>query len=203
MRYPTRKPNALPPKTKTIQKFSNGGNVREERLDERLERLLYEYEDGPKPKHYDDPRIIDSENFKRRPVPFNNNDSSTFPSNRNQRQRMNTWELMLETAKGNPKEMKEIRSVLRDAYKSNPKSLTTQELKMIWQYKSPKPVEEKPIINTSFDNLKIINQIIERQKPKEVAAAAPIRKPVQRGGLDADFVQEKLTIGKVLNGEKF
>ena len=108
MRYPTRKPNALPPKTKTIQKFSNGGNVREERLDERLERLLYEYEDGPKPKHYDDPRIIDSENFKRRPVPFNNNDSSTFPSNRNQRQRMNTWELMLETAKGNPKEMKEI-----------------------------------------------------------------------------------------------
>ena len=203
MRYPTRKPNALPPKTKTIQKFSNGGNVREERLDERLERLLYEYEDGPKPKHYDDPRIIDSENFKRRPVPFNNNDSSTFPSNRNQRQRMNTWELMLETAKGNPKEMKEIRSVLRDAYKSNPKSLTTQELKMIGQYKSPKPVEEKPIINTSFDNLKIINQIIERQKPKEIAAAAPIRKPVQRGGLDADFVQEKLTIGKVLNGEKF
>ena len=203
MRYPTRKPNALPPKTKTIQKFSNGGNVREERLDERLERLLYEYEDGPKPKHYDDPRIIDSENFKRRPVPFNNNDSSTFPSNRNQRQRMNTCELMLETAKGNPKEMKEIRNVLRDDYKSNPKSLTTQELKMIGQYKSPKPVEEKPIINTSFDNLKIINQIIERQKPKEVAAAAPIKKPVVRGGLDADFVQEKLTIGKVLNGEKF
>ena len=65
MRYPTRKPNALPPKTKTIQKFSNGVNVREERLDERLERLSYEYEDGPKPKHYDDPRIIDSENFKR------------------------------------------------------------------------------------------------------------------------------------------
>ena len=203
MRYPTRKPNALPPKTKTIQKFSNGGNVREERLDERLERLLYEYEDGPKPKHYDDPNIIDHENFKQRPVPFNNNDNSTFPSNRNQRQRMNTLDLMLETAKGNPKEMKEIRSVLRDAYKSNPKNLTTQELKMIGKYKSPTPVEDKPIINTSFDNLKIINQIIERQKPKEVAAAAPIRKPVQRGGLDADFVQEKLTIGKVLNGEKF
>ena len=37
---------------------------------------------------------------------------------------------------------------------------------------------------------------IERQKPKEVAAAAPIKKPVVRGGLDADFTQEKLTIGK-------
>ena len=203
MKFKTRKPNAVPPGRRIIQKFGMGGKARQEDMQERLERLLYEYEDGPKPKHYDDPNIIDHENFKQRPVPFNNNDSSTFPSNRNQRQRMNTWDLMLETAKGNPKEMKEIRSVLRDAYKSNPKNLTTQELKMIGKYKSPTPVEDKPIINTSFDNLKIINQIIERQKPKEVAAAAPIRKPVQRGGLDADFVQEKLTIGKVLNGEKF
>ena len=201
MKFKTRKPNAVPPGRRIIQKFGMGGKVRQEDMQERLERLLYEYEDGPKPKHYDDPNIIDHENFKQRPVPFNNNDSSTFPSNRNQRQRMNTWDLMLETAKGNPKEMKEIRSVLRDAYKSNPKSLTTQELKMIGQYKSPKPVEEKPIINTSFDNLKIINDIIERQKPKEVAAAAPIKKPVVRGGLDADFVQEKLTIGKILNGK--
>ena len=201
MKFKTRKPNAVPPGRRIIQKFGMGGKVRQEDMQERLERLLYEYEDGPTPKHYDDPNIIDHENFKQRPVPFNNNDSSTFPSNRNQRQRMNTWDLMLETAKGNPKEMKEIRSVLRDAYKSNPKSLTTQELKMIGQYKSPKPVEEKPIINTSFDNLKIINDIIERQKPKEVAAAAPIKKPVVRGGLDADFVQEKLTIGKILNGK--
>ena len=201
MKFKTRKPNAVPPGRRIIQKFGMGGKVRQEDMQERLERLLYEYEDGPKPKHYDDPNIIDHENFKQRPVPFNNNDSSTFPSNRNQRQRMNTWDLMLETAKGNPKEMKEIRSVLRDAYKSNPKNLTTQELKMIGKYKSPTPVEDKPIINTSFDNLKIINQIIERQKPKEVAAAAPIKKPVVRGGLDADFTQEKLTIGKVLNGK--
>ena len=201
MKFKTRKPNAVPPGRRIIQKFGMCGKVRQEDMQERLERLLYEYEDGPKPKHYDDPNIIDHENFKQRPVPFNNNDSSTFPSNRNQRQRMNTWDLMLETAKGNPKEMKEIRSVLRDAYKSNPKNLTTQELKMIGKYKSPTPVEDKPIINTSFDNLKIINQIIERQKPKEVAAAAPIKKPVVRGGLDADFVQEKLTIGKILNGK--
>jgi len=201
MKFKTRKPNAVPPGRRIIQKFGMGGKVRQEDMQERLERLLYEYEDGPKPKHYDDPNIIDHENFKQRPVPFNNNDSSTFPSNRNQRQRMNTWDLMLETAKGNPKEMKEIRSVLRDAYKSNPKNLTTQELKMIGKYKSPTPVEDKPIINTSFDNLKIINQIIERQKPKEVAAAAPIKKPVVRGGLDADFTQEKLTIGKILNGK--
>ena len=92
MKFKTRKPNAVPPGRRIIQKFGMGGKVRQEDMQERLERLLYEYEDGPKPKHYDDPNIIDHENFKQRPVPFNNNDSSTFPSNRNQRQRMNTWD---------------------------------------------------------------------------------------------------------------
>ena len=50
---PVRKPGAVPPKTPTIQKFKNGGapvKPREETFNERLERLLYEYEDGPKPK---------------------------------------------------------------------------------------------------------------------------------------------------------
>ena len=53
---PVRKPGAVPPKTPTIQKFKNGGapvKPREETFNERLERLLYEYEDGPKPKHYE------------------------------------------------------------------------------------------------------------------------------------------------------
>ena len=117
MKFKTRKPNAVPPGRRIIQKFGMGGKVRQEDMQERLERLLYEYEDGPKPKHYDDPNIIDHENFKQRPVPFNNNDSSTFPSNRNQRQRMNTWDLMLETAKGNPKEMKEIRKATQQLVK--------------------------------------------------------------------------------------
>ena len=122
-RVPVRKPNAVPPKTKTIQKFNNGGaavkrNFREENLPERLERLLYEYEDGPKPKHYDDPRIIDSENMKQKPKPFNNNDKSTFPSDRSQRQKMNSWDVILDTTikSGTPQEKKEMRSYLRDKY---------------------------------------------------------------------------------------
>ena len=47
MRYPTRKPNALPPKTKTIQKFKNGGAPvvpRSENFDERIQRMVYQYE---------------------------------------------------------------------------------------------------------------------------------------------------------------
>ena len=85
---PTRKPGALPG-TKTI-KYNTGGPVkvkpREENL-ERLERLLYELEDGPKPKHYDNPNIIDSENFKQPPKKYNSNDPSTFPSDRSRDKR--------------------------------------------------------------------------------------------------------------------
>ena len=69
---PTRKPNALPPKTKTIQKFKDGSKpkYREENFNERLERMHYEYDNGPKPKHYDNPYIVDSENFKKPPKQF-------------------------------------------------------------------------------------------------------------------------------------
>ena len=57
---PVRKPGAVPPKTPTIQKFKNGGAPvvpRSENLDERMQRMIYEYDGGPKPKHYDNPNI--------------------------------------------------------------------------------------------------------------------------------------------------
>ena len=150
----TRKPGALPPGTKTI-KYNTGGPVkvkpREENLPERLERLLYELEDGPKPKHYDNPNIIDSENYKQPPKKYNSNDPSTFPSDRSQRQKMTNWDFIMQSAKGNPKEMKDVREILNKSYKSNPDLLTDQELKMIGKYKSKNKVElpeiPKPIIN--------------------------------------------------------
>ena len=143
---PVRKPNAVPPKTKTIQKFANGSkpNVRVERLDERLERMLYEYEDGPKPKHYDNPMIVDSENFKKPPKKYRADDPSTYPSNRDQKQKLSTWDLIVDNAKGNPREMREIRQILKDNYKSNPSLLTDKELKMIGKYKSKAPKVELP-----------------------------------------------------------
>ena len=111
---PVRKPKAVPPKTKTIQKFANGGapkrNFRQENFNERLERLMYEHgESNVKPKHYDDPRIVDFENMKQKPKPFNNSDSSTFPSDRSQRQKMNSWDVILDSTikSGTPTEKKE------------------------------------------------------------------------------------------------
>ena len=87
--YPVRKPGSVPPKTKTIQKYNTGGPVkvrpRVETFEERLSRLLYEYEDGPKPPHYDNPNIIDMENAKQPPKKFDNNDPSTYLSERSQR----------------------------------------------------------------------------------------------------------------------
>ena len=171
---PVRKPNAVPPKTKTIQKFANGSkpNVRVERLDERLERMFYEYEDGPKPKHYDNPNIVDYENIKKRPKPFDNNDPSTYPSNRDQRQKISSWDLIVDTAK-TPEEKKEVREVLQDAYKSNPKNLTEKELKLIGKHPSqqPKLVEIKPVEPKVPDPMPVNNtpQISLEQFIKEEA----------------------------------
>ena len=108
---PVRKPNAVPPKTKTIKKpMSKGGSAtpfqdaltniqkpRKENMSERIERMVYQYDGGPKPKHYDNPNIVDDENYGKRPKQFDNNDPSSYPSDRDQRQKLSTWDLILET----------------------------------------------------------------------------------------------------------
>ena len=147
---PTRKPNALPPKTKTIQKFKNGGAPvvpRSENFDERIQRMIYEYDGGPKPKHYDNPMIVDQENFKKPPKKYRADDPSTYPSDRSQKQKLSTWDLIVDNAKGNPGEMREIRQILKDNYKNNPTLLTDKELKMIGKYKSKAPKVELPKID--------------------------------------------------------
>ena len=90
-----RKPNAVPPKTRYI-KMQDGGMAikkRPEDMQERLERLIHKFEDGPKPKHYDDKSIVDQEEWNnmtplqkktpiiQRPKKFDNNDPSTYPMN--------------------------------------------------------------------------------------------------------------------------
>ena len=89
----------------------------------------------------------DDENFKKPPKPFNNADKSSYPSDRLQRQRLNTWELVKEDAKGDPEKMKEVRRILKDSYKTNPNILSDSELKMIGKYKSKAPKVELPKID--------------------------------------------------------
>ena len=60
-----RKPSAVPPKTKTIQKFKKGGKPkpREENVEERIARIQYEYmpEKTERPKHLDNKNIYSYE----------------------------------------------------------------------------------------------------------------------------------------------
>ena len=94
---------------------------RKENLSERIERITYEHGEAgmKKPAHYDNPNIVDDENWKQRPRPFDNTDSSTFPSDRDQRQRMSTWDMLMESAKTNPKERRDLKNIIWEDYKKN------------------------------------------------------------------------------------
>jgi len=150
---PVRKPGAVPPKTTQIIKAKSGGPVkpvvRKENMDERIQRMVYQY-DGNKndrpPPHYNNPNIIDEENWKKPPKKFSSSDPSSYPSDRDQRQRLSSWDLIVQSAKGKPSEMREVRDILRKHHKSNPGSLTDSELKMIGKYK-PKDQKVVPTID--------------------------------------------------------
>ena len=91
-----------------------------------------------------------------------------------------TWDLMLESAKGNPKEMKELRQILKDNYKSNPGSLTEKELSMIGkskkqlkeQIKSLTPTPPAVSISTTIPNQQRVefdlNKYIKEQSDKRL-----------------------------------
>ena len=131
---------------------------RTENWSERITRLHHDIDGGPKPAHYDNKDIVTMEKRAElkekvsRPKPFRNDDPSSYPSN--QKKTMNTWELMMETAK-NPKtkedriEAKEVRQIIYKDW-NKPKMrkyLGEDELKLIGKHPSQrKPLEVKPIV---------------------------------------------------------
>ncbi len=131
---------------------------RVETMEERIDRLRYELDgNDEKPAHYDDPNIVDYENFKRPPREFKNDDKSTYMSNRSQKQKLNTWELMVETA-NTPEEKKEVREILRDDYKKNKgKHMSSKELRMI--NKHPEQIKAQVEALSIIPN-KILNPIV-------------------------------------------
>ena len=68
---------------------------RKENMNERIDRMVYQY-DSPagmkKPAHMDNPNIIDEENWGQRPKQFSNEDKSSYPSDRDQQQRISSWD---------------------------------------------------------------------------------------------------------------
>ena len=114
---------------------------------ERIERITYEFgKNNKKPAHYDNPNIIDYDNRMKPPKPYRPDDKSSYPSNRNQKQRLNSWELMLATAKS-PQEKRELRDILNKDYKkTRGKYMSPKELRMINKHPDQLKKYEVPII---------------------------------------------------------
>ena len=173
--------------------------VRKETINERTQRLVYQY-DSPagmkKPAHMDNPNIIDEENWAQRPKQFSNDDRSTYPSDRDQRQKLDGWDAILKTSKGSKEDMKQIRETLNRAYKTDPSSLTKTELKIIGRGKQPEPLK----IDTSG-----IDQYLQIRKEAEQVLKNQnnfVPKPRREfgGGLTRDFTNQKIIEAEVLYG---
>ena len=138
--------------------------VRQETSLERIERFGYENSSDAtlkKPAHMNNPNIVTFENWGQRPKAFKHEDKSTYPSDMDQRQKMNTWDMLVESAKMDPKDenSKDTKRMLMKQY-YNKKGLGREymndsELKLIGKHKSqlekPKPVIENPSL--SFEPL--------------------------------------------------
>ena len=126
--------------------------VRQENEEERINRILYEFDDtgkAKKPAHYNNPNIVKFENWKRKPEPFRNDDASTYPSDIDQRQKLSTWDLMVKVAK-TPLEKKEIRETLKDHYKKHgPGLMDNKELRMIGKHPDQLKAMIAPIVKPS------------------------------------------------------
>lgn len=173
--------------------------VRKETINERTQRLVYQY-DSPagmkKPAHMDNPNIIDEENWAQRPKKYSNDDRSTYPSDRDQRQKLDGWDAILKTSKGSKEDMKQIRETLNRAYKTDPSSLTKTELKIIGRGKQPEPLK----IDTSG-----IDQYLQIRKEAEQVLKNQnnfVPKPRRDfgGGLTRDFTNQKIIEAEVLYG---
>ena len=138
--------------------------VRQETSLERIQRFGYENSSDAtlkKPAHMNNPNIVTYENWGQRPKAFKHEDKSTYPSDMDQRQKMNTWDMLVESAKMDPKDenSKDTKRMLMKQY-YNKKGLGREymndsELKLIGKHKSqlekPKPVIENPSL--SFEPL--------------------------------------------------
>ena len=182
----------------------NKPKVRKETMLERIERMTYEYGDTsvPKPKHYDNPNIVKDENWKQPPRKFSSQDKTTYPSDVDQRQRMSTWDMLIESARRDPKDPNSKdtkRMVMKQYYnKDQRKWMADNELKLIGKHKSqldkPKPVIENP-------TLSLTPPIWKREEPvsnePEINIEDVIKEKTRmKPGLNEDLVKLQSDINK-------
>jgi len=136
----------------------NKPKLRQETSLERIHRIGYEHSSDAtlkKPEHMSNPNIIKWENWKQPPRKFDNQDKTTYPSDPDQKERMSSWDMYIDSARIDPKDpqSKDTKRMLMKQYYSKksyegPKNMSDKELKLIGKHKSQleKP---KPIIDVS------------------------------------------------------
>ena len=177
--------------------------VRQETSLERIERINYEFGDATlkKPAHMNKNNIVTFENWGQRPKPFNHQERDTYPSDKDQQQKMNTWDMLVESAKMDPKDenSKDTKRMLMKQY-YNKKGLGREymndsELKLIGKHKSqlekPKPVIENPSL--SFEPLL---KPVPRPEPEVSIEEAIQQKSGIEPGISKDLLQLNVDIKK-------
>tara|TARA_R110000824_G_scaffold243407_1_gene432050 strand:+ start:467 stop:1156 length:690 start_codon:yes stop_codon:yes gene_type:complete len=180
---------------------------------QRIERLTHLYDDGPKPKHFDDKSIVDMEEWNKmnglekktpvimkpkitRPKQFRNEDPSSYPMN--QKKTLNTWETMLAVAK-NPKTKEDReeanhykRMINKDYYNHKTrKFLGEEELKFIGKHPSQRV--KQPEIKIPSVDLNYKPYVSEPTPSLEEAMRSKVKfKP----GISADLVKINTDIKK-------
>ena len=177
--------------------------VRQETSLERIERIGYEHSGDAtlkKPAHMNNPNIVTYENWGQRPKPFKHEDKSTYPSDLDQRQKMNTWDMLVESAKRDPKDenSKDTKRMLMKQYynKDQRGYMNDSELKLIGKHKSQLE-KAKPIINiSSFEPLlRPVPTPTPTPKP-EVSIDEVIR---ERAGIEPGISKDLLQLNADIN----
>ena len=189
----------------------NKPKVRQETSMERIERFAYENSSDAtlkKPAHMNNHNIVKFENWGQRPKPFSHQERDTYPSDVDQQQKMNTWDVLVESAKMDPKDenSKDTKRMLMKQY-YNKKGLGREymndsELKLIGKHKSqlekPKPVIENPSL--SFEPL-----LKPVPRPEPEVSMEEIIKQKSTPGISEDLVKLNADIAKNIEyvlGEK-
>ena len=136
--------------------------VRQETSLERIQRFGYENSSDAtlkKPAHMNNPNIVTFENWGQRPKAFKHEDKSTYPSDMDQRQKMNTWDMLVESAKMDPQDenSKDTRRMLMKQYYNKEglgrEYMNDNELKLIGKHKSQLEKPKAILDVSSFEPL--------------------------------------------------
>ena len=139
-------------------------------------------------------RIVEESNPITPPKPFNNNDSSTYPSN--QIKNINTWNLLVDQAIKNPKDENsiQVQKMIKKDYFDHKKrkKLTDNELKAIGKHNS----QLKPIPQSEIQKFPVNYKPFVAEPSQSFEEFVAERRKKQYG-LSEQLVSDKIAVAKM------